>query len=831
MSKRAPLLSMSLLLTAHPALADCPEAIRARTPADVAMRLDHYRNAARQPGTYRALAGLGDPNLDGYDGGGPVYELTPRQRMLIGRMAPWLGASGQIYSYDQGECRLDHALRLGEERLTRLGPAHPYLAQWLLTQQTVFSACRERRVWHTRHRPARPVFLPMAMPTADAGIARLQRDDRAYQAAALAFYRRDPGARRAFRAIAGSPSPHAPVARFMLAAIEARDMDVYSWESGPQAQARRARHARAALREAQAILADPRLAEIHGLAQGLIGYLGYHDGDARTRRAQVRVTLDALDAPLGRIRASRVAADRYARAVNDVQRLHGDFEGPAWWLTGAVPDGMEASRTMARAARRRPMAAWLLFPRSPFEVRPWAVARLGGTGWRRLAAHADARVEREAGEAWAVLRDSLARSYDPAAWTRIDALIRAAQSCPSDERLASLATLFYHQVRTAVMYPAPGARRGGFETALARLEAFPWRDSGYFHETATDMLQYLAGEGRIGEARRLRDRIAPRGYGWWGAENASLLLAEDEDAFVAELAAQPVAEPALVNLLSIGTLARLAARADVPRRERARFARVAWARLYAMQRPIPRQLDRLMRTLNPELTAGWISPVGAPPRSRWLLLDVLRSPGLNTVITTNQRDTGVPGWRETGPTGIDVYNHSDNNWWCAWEPDRHRRLVESTLYFAFFLSDDERPEPRAIAGSAGALRPLLRASWLWRSQDAGEQAALSRISSAPQLLAERAIVWRTGGWFGFGAREGQDEALALAVRATRYGCQRQGGHGRWSRAAFALLRSRFPQSAAARRTRYWFDCAHFTYGCRRPEDVEEERVRRALAWL
>jgi hypothetical protein len=57
--------------------------------------------------------------------------------------------------------------------------------------------------------------------------------------------------------------------------------------------------------------------------------------------------------------------------------------------------------------------------------------------------------------------------------------------------------------------------------------------------------------------------------------------------------------------------------------------------------------------------------------------------------------------------------------------------------------------------------------------------------------------------------------LGVAVLTTRWGCQRDGGHGAYSRAAFELLHRRFPNTDAARRTRYWYDCAHFTYGCPR----------------
>src|SRR6185369_5479750 len=57
---KGPLLA-ALLLAGRPALADCPPAVQARSAEDVAGRIDGYWAAQRQPGTYRALAGLGDP--------------------------------------------------------------------------------------------------------------------------------------------------------------------------------------------------------------------------------------------------------------------------------------------------------------------------------------------------------------------------------------------------------------------------------------------------------------------------------------------------------------------------------------------------------------------------------------------------------------------------------------------------------------------------------------------------------------------------------------------------------------------------------------------------
>jgi hypothetical protein len=274
--------------------------------------------------------------------------------------------------------------------------------------------------------------------------------------------------------------------------------------------------------------------------------------------------------------------------------------------------------------------------------------------------------------------------------------------------------------------------------------------------------------------------------------------------------------PDLLNLFPSATLARLAARDDVPADLRARFARTAWARAYALSRPIPEALDRRMRGLNPALVEGWISRPGEHRADEpALLVDVLRTPALNILVTSRN------GYDALAPREVDTWEHSDNNWWCAWQPERHAEAAETALGYIFFPSSDEEIEP-ASSWRAG-LEPLLHASALWRSQDRDEADALAAIVSAPKLLTERAVAWAGTP----GATGDRPEALALAVRSTRYGCQRQGGHGAYSQAAFRLLHHRYAGTGATKRTPYWFDCSHFFWGYECASRDAEEKKREA----
>lgn len=821
-----PLLA-ALLHAAQPAAGAC-------LPTDkVGERMDEYFADPRAPANYRALAGMGDPRIEPfrYDGyrQGPLFGSRDDwdvEEALRRRLFPVESELGGYVSTEHGSCRAGYALSVGRERIAALGDKHPYVGQWFAVQRAVFSACAGGE-------NTRPVPLPPPLATADPSIARLQRDDRAYQAASRLFYDDSPAATQAFRRIAASASGHAPIARYMLLVLKAE-------RPAPPPAAPRPPVAKdddwpppivmvgeprapepepdipAIIAEADRILADPKLARIHPLVQGLIGSLAWrYNARDWTRyegapnpatpllvQAQVRLTLAALKIPRERLRTDPVARELYARAAEDVGKLHRRFPDPAWWLTGLIPEDAYGSRAMAAAAKTDRFAAWLLYPPSPFRSMAWG--RAGRTlDWdSRLHWVADSGHSADS-LAWQVAGEAAAG--DEGGWGAIDEMAGEAQRCAGkDAILAALPELFYHQVRKSLTYRNPAdAEAKSFAAALDHMTAWPWRDSEHHRETVAAALRYLIEVGRIGEARRLRDRLLAAAQSDNRNDAVLLLLAEDEARFAAVLAGEGGRDrERLLNILGTTALQRLAARPGVPPADRARFARVAWSRLYALGRPVPARLDRLMRRLNPEFAGKWRSRPGAKARDRNLLLDVLRSPALNILITDHQRPYRSNYGEEPGLTELDTFQHSDNNWWCAWQKERHEGALDDLLYRHFFsgpAEDEDEFDPLAVAGARRVLSPLLESSWLWARRDVAEERALAQIPSAPKLLAERAIAWRGR------PAAGQDQALALAVRATRYGCQRQGGHGAYSQKAFALLHRLYPESEAAKRTRYWFD--------------------------
>ena len=799
------LLAVALTLAAVAAAQTAP------TPFDAsptAQRLDDYFEHPNGPQTFRALTGLGDPQIEAQYRQTWVDPKADADNVLRVRLFP--AAKGQTY-FNTDECRIDYPIQTLKARIASLGENHPYVLRWIALQSSVFAGCL--------YGASAPdvAELPKPLATRDRSLARLQTQDRAYQLASLAFYRGDiAGALAAFRRIARGASPHRAAAIYMVAAIRAGTHTRYAPNAQPLVSSAES------VKEVLAILADPRLAAIHPITRELLGWIGATASDEVARTAQVRATLADLELPAAELAVDAESRTRYALARTDIDRLHyASLHGdPSWWLQGGPPPDYTASRAMMVAAGTDPMAAWLLFPASYFQGHPWALFDTDGPqGWRPLATYARtaaARGDDPVSFAWTRVARAISTTYDPTLWAQVEDEQVKAQG-GDEPSLAALPFDFYHQVRLALSGASP-PDPAGLDAAIAHLSAFPFKDSEVYVAARHDGLQYLMTVGRIAEARRWRDQVAapPNVSSTNQYDDAGLLqiLAEDEPHLVAALGTTSAGDAlAMQNNLSIGELTRLARRADTPDLLRAKFARVAWARTYALSRPVDAGLDKLMRDLNPLMTKAWTSRPGRTvrPGDRRALLDVLRSPGVNVLIVDTDRDTEPPADstggddQSPGVGGIDLYNHDDDNWWCSWKHARNTADLQDLLRSTFFGLYLDQADSKAADALRDRLRPVLAASFAFRSQDPAEVEALAGIACAPKLLTGRVLDWvRKPGLFE--TRQGQAEALALAVKTTRYGCYSDGPHGPYSQAAWTLLHQRFAATPWAIATKYWFNC-------------------------
>lgn len=170
------------------------------------------------------------------------------------------------------------------------------------------------------------------------------------------------------------------------------------------------------------------------------------------------------------------------------------------------------------------------------------------------------------------------------------------------------------------------------------------------------------------------------------------------------------------------------------------------------------------------------------------------------------------------PTQIDLYNHNDNNWWCAYSPEKlsaniwnNARIVPrpghsfNIVYNEVDVNAQERYE--------GNIRRLLEAHPYHRYTVAEEAKKLAAIPSGPQHLSQKVIAqekwnkWKF--WRGADARNESAANLHYAVKTTRYGCERNGSHATYSHGAFKLLHENYGDTIWAKQTPYWFSDKHF----------------------
>jgi hypothetical protein len=830
---RVSVCALALALCAvSPAVADTPTERHemARFAADRAF------GDPQSPEVYRALSGMGVPETGIGGDTRQQYWATddPVTVADLRRLFPDadLSTPTMFDSNDVRNCRIEQPLATLRARIAVFGADSAYVKQWVRVQRAVFAGCKD---WHSPDTPTKPVVLPSPMATDDAHVARLQSQDRAYQAAAALFYAGQLApSLKAFDRIGRSASPHRYFARYMAIAIGAGSQgDGLGYK--PLIPAARS------LRDAKALELDPSAGIVRNYAYDLIGWIGANDQGMDARRVQVRQALDALETPIATLDSDATARQRYQNASGERSQLYSTTEDAAALWNGDVDPELTGTRAMMEAARTDPLAKWMLLPVSPYQPSggyngpAWMVAAMPKGADRvraELARLAPNPADRNTPWVHAALMWS--NHYNPDLWAMVDTetgVMRAGTDLTppaTDQAAMDAVTLdFYHQVRTAIMFGGDA----GFQAALSRL-ADPDPHLVNWTATVRDVLRYLVSNGRLGEARALRDRLGltaetraedraaaadktvhDQSLRRAGIVNVLLLLAEDENHLVPLMTNRDYDQADLFSHLPIAVLRRLADRTDVPPEDRSAFARMAWARTYALSRTVDPKLDHLMRMLNPDITAHWMSHAGQPvrPNDRMALQDVLATPGLNIDIDRWGRHRKTPD-SEAG--GIDVarmdHNLNDqDNWWEPRAPDAGVAATHNALELTLAgvdaqASTDDDPtvdpwtavEPQILS----ALRPF---SFLLRSADPDEESALSGIPTATQLLSERTIAWVQHPGL-FGSRNGQAETLAAAVVATRWGGVAFDGQKNLSREVFRLLHDRFPQSDAAKRTKYWY---------------------------
>jgi hypothetical protein len=790
------LVASSMLVT--PALAQT-----ACSPDNLNVEIDRYASAPFGPLAWRKLNGLGVPEGASAESVNN-YEGQQSWTKTISEVAP----GNEVLSNPAYDCRIGYPHEVLLSRITTFGKASDYVKQWLKGQEAVLKACGG---------DASAKLLDEA-PLANLKPTDLEllKQDRAYQAASIQFYSSPSAAILSFKAIASSTSPHKAAARYNIANLLANAKNVVE--------------ARA---ETKAILADASLASVHDITRELQGYISNIEDTPQGWTELIDQTIATLNQPLSSLKGNPKALREFDRAVYDVEFAGLAAKQDDWWITNTLPANPTISKAVADAARKHPMAVWMMAGQSvnkPYDLAPWALV---GDKWQAWSTSYLDRAQALQAAALPALPksvlDSLKSKPDDtsraALWAQVlDASAKAATSCGEAPETAAIVTLALQAVRLSAL-----ANR--YDEIYSNLPKMKLSSNGSLTQVIIPkLMQHVLATGNVEEGRRLRDALisdsalnsfSSTEQSWQREPYAQFMawVAEDEARYVKAMGLmQEKLSPSLLNLLPAAKLRALGDDVGFSAEQRGLLKRAAWTRNYARGIANSDKTTTEMLVANPELAAALDAVKKEYPKlksDRALTLTILRNPRFGILVNSPDSYEAIEKKREKF-NALDEFDANDKNWWCPLEVDRQLGSVrieydEATAmtgvrdYYAKSLSS--LVEPDAIAKYDQARDAAIKQNPVAKAVSWKEVSSLSNAPSAPKKLAEAAIRWGKASK----GDDGAPEALALAVRATRFGCRWHGSVKAYSKPAQEMLKAKFATTTWAAQTPYWFDCTDLQY--------------------
>lgn len=773
-------------------------------PEKLSAAIDAYAAEPFGVAAWRRLNGLGVPGAADYYGSTSSYENNESWRKTIADVAP----GNEALANPNYDCRIGYPHEVLLARIASFGKSSDYVKQWLRGQEAVLKACGgDANAKLAADAP------PPNLKSADLD---LLKHDRAYQEASVLFYTSPPTAIPLFKAIASGNSPHKAAARYNVANILANAKNVVE--------------ARA---EVKAILADSTLASVHDITRELQGYIANIEDTAQGWTELIDATVETLNQPLAAITANPKAEAAYNRAVYDIGYVGITAKKDDWWVTNTLPADATLSKAIADAARKHPMALWMMTGQSvdkPFTQAPWALV---GDKWQSWSTsyvdRASVLQPSQLPTLPKMVLDSLKAKPDDATrkamWAAaLDASTKAASSCGDAPETAAVFTLAMQATRLSAM-----ANR--YDEIYANLPSLKFDSKGSIGKILVPkLMQHILASGNMEEGRRLRDVLvtddllksfgsAEQSYQREPYAQFLTWVAEDKDRFVQALGKmQEKLSPTLLNLLPAAELRGLGDDKVFSAEQRALLKRAAWTRNYARGIANSDKTTTDMLAANAELSAAYDAVKKELPKlktERALALTILRNPRFGILVNS-------PDWSDAIETKRDVFNQldlydaNDKNWWCPLEVDRQLGAIRTDYDEAAGLAGVKDYngkalamvlEPAALSKTDAARDALLKQHPMVKAVNWKEVQSLAQAPSAPEKLAKEAIRWAKASK----GDDGAPEALALAVRATRYGCRWHGSVKAYSKPAQELLKAKFATTTWAAQTPYWFDCVDTTY--------------------
>jgi hypothetical protein len=666
----------------------------------------------------------------------------------------WAGVYRQVAVHESGSVYYSQYLNCPQDafhnavdtlqRLTgRFGDDSPVVKDWIQAQQTVFGNCSGGNA------------IPAPLPSSTPAVAQA---DRNYQIAAAHFYSGGYDQAAAdFRAIAkDESSPWSAIAPYLVARSLVRKATMVEKEEPDLAALAQAEA------ELHSVLSNPRYAKYHAAAERLRGFIEF--------RLHPRQRLLELANNM-----TKVSGDpNLAQDAIDFKLLFPRVEISVLHPEPAK-DG-DHSMTPGEVRAKSGLLDWML-----------TLQQAGAEAY----SHSFERWRKTNSPAWLVAALMKATPEGP----QLSDLLAAAGKVPTGS--SSFDSLTFYSLRLMLLQ----GKEAEVRSRLSNLDLHRLRPSG-LPPPRSAVNQFLAMRFELARnleelftnAARVPSMIADTSEdgdmpaaGSWGIDPSQPRL--DDDAVMA-----------FNRFLPVPLLANAVRSPGLPENLRGEIALAAWTRAALLgNAAVAESLAPAVETLAPKLTASVQSYNSAktPAARRFAaVLAALRFPGLRPFVET----FGRADWN--GATPIDQINNYRMNWWGTEGP----QCTPSFLY-SHIGQPGYSPMPHwPQVGQAlltiypeGKVKPPAFLTATEQAEAAREWQRLLDMSPAADYLAAEAVGW--------GKAHPSDprvpEALALAVKSTRFGCV-DPKTGEASKAAFDLLHSRYPNSSWAAQTKYWF---------------------------
>jgi TolA-binding protein len=648
----------------------------------------------------------------------------------------------------------ENAVHTMQDRAKKYGSNSPTLREWIAAQDQVFENCGRSLTFPIA---ANPVVIPAAARVEDPAEIRA---DRAYQIAAAHFYAGDlDGAQLAFEQIAKDPtSAYNRIAPYLVARVLIRkatlrgEGDNYDKPTLAQAEA-----------QLHQVLANKDFAEYHDASQRLLNLV------------LVRLHRQERLQELERILGSPTTSKTFGQDLTDYLWL---LDRPVLTKTVTLPpttgsNTPQEGTTIDESSRLKAgdMTDWIFTFHEP-----------GADAFE----HSLQRWNETKSLPWLVAAISKVDSKDKALPDLLTAVSKIGPDSPA------YLTVTFHRLRLLEQSGNLDAARHDLDQLFARSKAsMPIATRNEFLALRMKLSANLA------ELLQFAPRISvdasgiapiPSGqsdYTPGSPEYAATRPHLDSDASVV-----------LTEKLPLRLLGDAAKSNSLPSMLRTDVAIAAWTRAILLKNEAVAQemtpvLSELLPEVRPALEEYAAAPAGEQ-RDFTAIFEILRNPGFRPFVSASP---GRGWFYSVGESRFNTLDEFEDNWWCSFALPKQDESWNRGNYYRMFAPLSQ-PLQLVYPGGVGSPHFLSEQD---RADAGKEMAALTALPSAARWLGQSAIAW---------AKSHPDdprvpEALHLVVRAWRYSCTESEGPN-YSKQAFEILHSRYPDNTWTKQTPYWF---------------------------